>query len=173
MGLYNSQTQASSMETKLIFAMASMAIVSMAAAFPYPYPQAPGPAGLAYPKAGPNGHYDAKHYFQYTNVAAPDVFEWGYRRGNDPQHFREEYLSQKHITSKPNCVGEMLMRVKENNSTITTMELMPHPTKHLSTVHPSKCQPTQLNYVVSYYLPTQYHRTNSSNKFSNSNWSCA
>merc|ERR1712203_1142336 len=95
MGLYNSQTQASSMETKLIFAMASMAIVSMAAAFPYPYPQAPGPAGLAYPKAGPNGHYDAKHYFQYTNVAAPDVFEWGYRRGNDPQHFREEYLSQK------------------------------------------------------------------------------
>ena len=44
--------------------MASMAIVSMAAAFPYPYPQAPGPAGLAYPKAGPNGHYDAKHYFQ-------------------------------------------------------------------------------------------------------------
>ena len=28
-------------------------------------------------------------------MAAPDVFEWGYRRGNDPQHFREEYLSQK------------------------------------------------------------------------------
>ena len=49
--------------------MASMAIVSMAAAFPYPYPQAPGPAGLAYPKAGPNGHYDAKHYFQVcTNL---------------------------------------------------------------------------------------------------------
>ena len=34
-------------------------------------------------------------FLQYTNVAAPDVFEWGYRRGNDPQHFREEYLSQK------------------------------------------------------------------------------
>ena len=33
--------------------------------------------------------------FKYTNVAAPDVFEWGYRRGNDPEHFREEYLSQK------------------------------------------------------------------------------
>ena len=49
--------------------MASMAIVSMATAFPYPYPQAPGPAGLAYPKAGPNGHYDAKHYFQVcTNL---------------------------------------------------------------------------------------------------------
>ena len=71
-------------------------------------------------------------------------------------------------------------RVKENNSTITTMELMPHPTKHLSTVHPSKYHPTQQPnqwsrpYVV-YYLPTQYHRTISSNKFSNSNsnWSCA
>merc|ERR1712086_477360 len=90
----NSQTQSSSMETKLIFAMASMAIVSMAAAFPYPYPQAPGPAGLAYPKAGPNGHFDAKNYFQITNVAAPDVFEWGYRRGNDPQHFREQHGGQ-------------------------------------------------------------------------------
>merc|ERR1712156_681212 len=46
------------------------------------------------PKAGPNG-YNTKNYFQYTNVAAPDIFEWGYRRGNDPHHFREEYLSQK------------------------------------------------------------------------------
>merc|ERR1712200_347559 len=85
---------------------------------------------------------------------------------------------KRHTTSKLNCAGEMLMRVKENNSTITTMELMPHPTKHLSTVHPSKYHPTQQPnqwsrpYVV-YYLPTQYHRTISSNKFSNSNWSCA
>merc|ERR1712018_441735 len=86
-----SQPPSSNMETKLIL----LAFVSMVAAFPYPYPQAPGPGALAYPKAGPNGHYDAKHYFQYTNVAAPDVFEWGYRRGNDPQHFREENLSQK------------------------------------------------------------------------------
>ena len=39
--------------------MASLSMVSA-----YPYAQAPGPAGLAYPKAGPNGHYDAKHYFQ-------------------------------------------------------------------------------------------------------------
>ena len=38
---------------------------------------------------------DVCFFSQYTNVAAPDVFEWGYRRGNDPQHFREEYLSQK------------------------------------------------------------------------------
>jgi len=64
-------------------------VVSVASAFPYPQ----GPLNL--PKAGPNGHYADKHYFQYTNVAAPDVFEWGYRRGNDPNHFREEYLSQK------------------------------------------------------------------------------
>merc|ERR1712100_57732 len=47
-------------------------------------------------------------------------------------------------TSKPNCVGEMLMRVKENNFTITTKDrLMPHPAKPLSTVHPS--HPTQPN----------------------------
>merc|ERR1712203_1273690 len=143
MGLYNSQTQASSMETKLIFAMASMAIVSMAAAFPYPYPQAPGPAGLAYPKAGPNGHYDAKHYFQYTNVAAPDVFEWGYRRGNDPQHFRENTCPRRPTTSKPSYDGEMLMRVKVNNSTTTTMVDMPP--KHPNTLHPSKCQATPLD----------------------------
>jgi hypothetical protein len=44
-----------------------MASLSVASA--YPYAQAPGPAGLAYPKAGPNGHYDAKHYFQVcTNL---------------------------------------------------------------------------------------------------------
>merc|ERR1711990_1350175 len=139
----NSQTQASSMETKLIFAMASMAIVSMAAAFPYPYPQAPGPAGLAYPKAGPNGHYDAKHYFQYTNVAAPDVFEWGYRRGNDPQHSEKNTCPKRHTTSKPSCDGEMLMRVKVNNFTTTTMVDMPP--KHPNTLHPSKCQATPLD----------------------------
>merc|ERR1711953_387138 len=162
-----SQPPPNNMDTKLIILL----FVSMASAFPFPYPQGPAGPALAYPKAGPNGHYDAKHYFQYTNVAAPDVFEWGYRRGNDPQHFREEYLSQKAPTSRPNCVGETLMRVKENNSTITTMELMPHPTKHLSTVHPSKYHPTQQPNQwsrpnVVYYLPTQYHRTISSNKFS-------
>ena len=36
----------------------------MASAFPFPYPQGPAGPALAYPKAGPNGHYDAKHYFQ-------------------------------------------------------------------------------------------------------------
>ena len=65
----------------------------------YPRPQAPGPLkGLPHP--GPDGHYGAEHYFQYTNVNAPKVFEWGYRRGNDPEHFREEYLSQKDHTFK-------------------------------------------------------------------------
>ena len=38
-------------------------------------------------------------YFS-TNVNAPKDFEWGYRRGNDPEHFREEYLSQKGHTFK-------------------------------------------------------------------------
>merc|ERR1711953_286487 len=58
------------------------------------FPQVP-----QYPKHGQNG-YDAKHYFQYANVNAPNVFEWGYRRGNDPNHFREEYLSQNNHNFK-------------------------------------------------------------------------
>merc|ERR1712061_548672 len=108
----------------------------MASAFPYPYPQGPPPAALAYPKAGPNGHYDAKHYFQYTNVAAPDVFEWGYRRGNDPNISEKNTCLKRHTTSKPSCAGEMLMRVKANNSTTTTMA--PTLPKHQSTRRPSK-----------------------------------
>ncbi len=69
----------------------------------YPFPQ-----GLpALPKPGPNGNYAPDHYFQYTNVPAPKVFEWGYRRGNDPEHFREEYLSQKDHTFKAK-VGKSL-----------------------------------------------------------------
>merc|ERR1711936_1373231 len=39
------------------------------------------------------------NYFQYINVPAPATFEWGYRRGN-PDHNREEYLSQKDHTFK-------------------------------------------------------------------------
>ena len=71
----------------------------MAVTLAFPYPQGP-PGGLPpLPKQGPNG-YDTKNYFQYTNVAAPKVFEWGYSRGNAPQHFREEYLSQKDHTFK-------------------------------------------------------------------------
>ena len=75
--------------------------MALSLAFPFPYPQGPpGPGGLqGLPQHGPNG-YGTKNYFQYTNVAAPKVFEWGYRRGNDPEHFREQYLSQKDHTFK-------------------------------------------------------------------------
>jgi len=48
---------------------------------------------------GPKG-YGKDQYFQYINVPAHKVFEWGYRRGIDPHHFREEYLSQKDHTFK-------------------------------------------------------------------------
>ena len=50
---------------------------------------------LPIPRPGADGSYGKGDYFQYINVPAPKVFEWGYRRGNDPNHFREEYLSQK------------------------------------------------------------------------------
>jgi len=69
------------MKIVLVFAMASLSMVSA-----YPYAQlAPGPAGLAYPTQAPDPAGLANGHFQYTNVAAPDVFEWGYRPGNDPQ----------------------------------------------------------------------------------------
>jgi len=69
----------------------------------YPYPQAP-PAGppegpIAFPRPGGNGDYAAGDMFQYINVPAHKVFEWGYRRGN-PDHNREQYLSQKDHTFK-------------------------------------------------------------------------
>merc|ERR1712243_196369 len=43
--------------------------------------------------------YAGDAHFQYINVPAPGNFEWGYRRGN-PDHNREEYLSQKDHTFK-------------------------------------------------------------------------
>merc|ERR1712170_15362 len=46
-----------------------------------------------------HGGYGGENYFQYINVPAPHTFEWGYRRGN-PDHNREEYLSQKDHTFK-------------------------------------------------------------------------
>merc|ERR1712168_326113 len=168
MGTISQPPPSDNMETKLII----LAFISMASAFPYPYPQAPGPA-LAYPKAGPNGHYDANIISSTLMLLLPMCLNGVTVVVTTPNISEKNTCPKKHITSKPNCVGEMLMRVKENNSTITTMELMPHPTKHLSTVHPSKYHPTQQPnqwsrpYVV-YYLPTQYHRTISSNKFSNS-----
>merc|ERR1712141_460388 len=61
----------------------------------YPRPQAPtGP--LPIPR---EGSYGPDNYFQYINVPAHKTFEWGYRRGN-PDHNREEYLSQKDHTFK-------------------------------------------------------------------------
>ena len=64
--------------------------------------QAPGPGGpggIAFPKPGADGAYAGDNYFQYINVPAPHTFEWGYRRGN-PDHNREQYLSQKDHTFK-------------------------------------------------------------------------
>merc|ERR1712073_203179 len=61
----------------------------------FPRPQAPtGP--LPIPR---EGSYAGDNYFQYINVPAHKTFEWGYRRGN-PDHNREEYLSQKDHTFK-------------------------------------------------------------------------
>merc|ERR1719230_1368311 len=61
----------------------------------FPRPQAPtGP--LPIPR---EGSYGPDNYFQYINMPAHKTFEWGYRRGN-PDHNREEYLSQKDHTFK-------------------------------------------------------------------------
>merc|ERR1719189_1640396 len=54
-------------------------LVASVTAFPRPQAPAPGPGGLNFP--------------------APHTFEWGYRRGN-PDHNREQYLSQKDHTFK-------------------------------------------------------------------------
>merc|ERR1712147_102080 len=62
----------------------------------FPYPQQ-GP--LPIPRPGSDGSYAGDNYFQYINVPAHKTFEWGYRRGN-PDHNREEYLSQKDHTFK-------------------------------------------------------------------------
>jgi hypothetical protein len=72
--------------------------MGMVLASAYPYPDG-GPHGLPIPRPGPDG-YSKDQYFQYINVPGPKVFEWGYRRGVDPDHFREEYLSQKEHTFK-------------------------------------------------------------------------
>jgi hypothetical protein len=64
------------MNTKIVLAFVCVS-VGVISAFPYPGPYpGPFPQLQNLPKAGPNG-YNTKNYFQYTNVAAPDVFEWG------------------------------------------------------------------------------------------------
>merc|ERR1711935_899706 len=57
---------------------------------------------------------------------------------------------KRRTTSKPKYDGEMLMRVKENNSTTTTTVDMPP--KHPNTLHPSKCQATLLDDRSTYML---------------------
>merc|ERR1712168_1019802 len=61
----------------------------------FPLAQAPGPL----PIPGADGYGKGDGYFQYINVPAHKTYEWGYRRGN-PEHNREEYLSQKDHTFK-------------------------------------------------------------------------
>merc|ERR1719347_1126743 len=77
--------------------------LSQALPYPMPYPFAlpdGPPAGpLPIPRPGADGSYSGDNYFQYINVPAHKTFEWGYRRGN-PEHNREEYLSQKDHTFK-------------------------------------------------------------------------
>merc|ERR1712018_676350 len=75
-------------------------LVASVSGFPMAFPDGPGPAhGIAFPKPGADGGYGNAGYFQYINVPAPGTFEWGYNRGN-PDHNREEYLSQKDHTFK-------------------------------------------------------------------------
>ena len=74
--------------------------VALAMAIPYPdHGLGHEPHGKPHIPVGPKG-YGKDQYFQYINVPAHKVFEWGYRRGIDPHHFREEYLSQKDHTFK-------------------------------------------------------------------------
>jgi len=63
------------------------------------YPQGAPEGPISFPRPGENGNYAAGDFFQYINVPADKVFEWGYRRGNEG-HNREQYLSQKDHTFK-------------------------------------------------------------------------
>merc|ERR1712106_53765 len=72
-------------------------LVSLSLAHPRPDGGSTGP--LPIPRPGADGSYGGDQFFQYINVPAEKVFEWGYRRGN-PSHNREEYLSQKDHTFK-------------------------------------------------------------------------
>ena len=76
-------------------------LVASVSGYPFAFPDGPGPVpgGLPIPRPGADGSYAGDNHFQYINVPAPTTFEWGYRRGN-PDHNREEYLSQKDHTFK-------------------------------------------------------------------------
>merc|ERR1719402_795925 len=82
----------------------ALLVVGTVSAFPRPFPDGPGghggaPGPLPIPRPGTDGSYAGDNHFQYINVPAHKTFEWGYRRGN-PDHNREEYLSQKDHTFK-------------------------------------------------------------------------
>merc|ERR1712200_135655 len=81
-----------------LIVLSCLAGVSLALPFPLPFPQGPG-AGAPIPIPGADGYGKQDGYFQYINVPALKTYEWGYRRGN-PDHNREEYLSQKDHTFK-------------------------------------------------------------------------
>ena len=74
-------------------------LVASVSCYPFAFPDGPVPGGLPIPRPGADGSYAGDNYFQYINVPAPATFEWGYRRGN-PDHNREQYLSQKDHTFK-------------------------------------------------------------------------
>ena len=86
----------------------TMGQISSRSVAPFPakgWPRRPrAPAGLPIPRPGSDGSYAGDNYFQYINVPAHKTFEWGYRRGN-PEHNREEYLSQKDHTFKAKVKG--------------------------------------------------------------------
>merc|ERR1719219_590905 len=78
-----------------MYRLGTVCLTLLASVSSYPRPQlAEGP--LPIPR---EGSYGPEDYFQYINVPEHKVFEWGYRRGN-PDHNREEYLSQKDHTFK-------------------------------------------------------------------------
>merc|ERR1719495_2720974 len=79
----------------------SACLAAGALAMPYPFPDGTGgsPGPLPIPRPGADGYGKGDGYFQYINVPAHKTYEWGYRRGN-PEHNREEYLSQKDHTFK-------------------------------------------------------------------------
>merc|ERR1712131_8257 len=80
---------------RLICLGACLVGVSVAYPMAFPLAQAPGPL----PIPGADGYGKGDGYFQYINVPARKTCEWGYRRDN-PEHNREEYLSQKDHTFK-------------------------------------------------------------------------
>ena len=82
-------------------------LVASVTSYPFAFPDGPVPGGLPIPRPGADGSYAGDNNFQYINVPAPATFEWGYRRGN-PDHNREEYLSQKDHTFKAK-VREMIL----------------------------------------------------------------